>query len=270
MSVASRTGGAEASARNRFASAALAVAWRSLHNLTTTPSLLIPPLVFPIFFLTAFAGGLSSVGDVPGFDFPSGYTAFQFVFVLLQSAAFGGVFTGFSVARDFETGIVRRMMLAVPHRSAVVAGYVLVALARTVFVGVMIFVLALAAGMQVGGDGVDLAGLVGLALIVNLAATLFALGIALRFRSMQAAPLMQIPIFLVLFVAPVYVPLELLEGWIEAVASVNPATALLDAGRSLIAGEPSGVPLAFAAGAGLVALFSIWALRGLRAAERAG
>ena len=54
-----------------------------------------------LFFFAAFAGGLSAVGNVPGFDFPSGYTAFQFVFVLLQSAAFGGVFTGFAIARDF-------------------------------------------------------------------------------------------------------------------------------------------------------------------------
>ena len=36
----------------------------------------------------------------PGFDFPSGYTAFQFVFVLLQASAFGGVFTGFGIAAE--------------------------------------------------------------------------------------------------------------------------------------------------------------------------
>ena len=46
---------------------------------------------------------------VPGFDYPGGYTAFQFVFVLLQSAAFGGVFTGFGIAPDFEYGFSRRL-----------------------------------------------------------------------------------------------------------------------------------------------------------------
>src|SRR5205807_4087785 len=68
------------------------VAWRTLHNVFTNPSLLIPSIVFPLCFFVAFAGGLSSVRRVPGFDFPQGYTAFQFVFVVLQSAAFGGVF----------------------------------------------------------------------------------------------------------------------------------------------------------------------------------
>jgi ABC-2 type transport system permease protein len=52
----------------------------------------------------SFAGGLSRLRHVPGFEFQSGYTAFTFVFVLLQSAAFGGVFAGFGIARDFEYG----------------------------------------------------------------------------------------------------------------------------------------------------------------------
>ena len=89
---------------SRFTSVARAVAWRMIHNFTHNPAFLLPSIIFPLFFFTAFAGGLSNVGNVPGFDFPSGYTAFQFVFVLLQSAAFGGVFTGFSVAADFERG----------------------------------------------------------------------------------------------------------------------------------------------------------------------
>jgi ABC-2 type transport system permease protein len=81
---------------------------------------------------------------------------------------------------------------------------------------------------------------------------------------------MQVPVFLTLFLAPVYVPLELLDGWIHAVASANPATFLLEAGRGLFAGEPSGVGAAFAISFGAVALLAVWALRGLRSAERAG
>jgi ABC-2 type transport system permease protein len=87
---------------------------------------------------------------------------------------------------------------------------------------------------------------------------------------MQAGPVMQMPVFLILFFAPVYVPIELLQGWIEAVASVNPVTALLEAGRSLLAGEPEHVALAFSLAFALVLAFAAWALRGLRRAEAAG
>jgi len=258
------------SALSRFRSVALGIAWRNLHNLYTNPALLLPSLLFPLFFLTAFAGGLSRVSGVPGFDFPSGYTAFQYVFVLLQASAFGGVFTGFSIARDFEGGFARRLLLAAPRRSGIVAGYTLAAMTRTVLTGTVVTVVALLAGMQVGGSGIDLFGLALLALLTSAAATLWGTGVAMRVRSMQAAPMIQIPVFLTLFLAPVYVPVDLLAGWISTVATLNPATALLEAGRSFISGAPEGVLLAFGSGIALVAVFGLWALRGLRRAEAAG
>lgn len=251
-------------------SVARAVAWRTLHNVFTNPSLLIPSIVFPLFFFTAFAGGLSRVRDVPGFDFPQGYTAFQFVFVLLQSAAFGGVFTGFGIARDFENGFARRLMLAAPHRSGIVLGYAAAALGRWLLTVAVLTAVAFAAGMKVGGSGVDLFGLYALGLILNVAALLWACGVAMRLRTMQAGPVMQMPVFLVLFFAPVYVPLSLLRGWIHAIAVVNPVTRVVEAGRGFLAAQPTEVAAAFGAGIGLALLFAFWALRGLRSAEAAG
>jgi ABC-2 type transport system permease protein len=253
-----------------FRTIALAVAWRSIHNFLGNPAFLVPAIAFPLFFFVSFAGGLSAVADVPGFDFPAGYTAFQFVFVLLQSAAFGGVFTGFAIARDFETGFARRYLLAASNRNGIVAGYALAALVRAFLTWTVLTVVALVAGMNVGGGGIDLVGLYGLAVLVNLAATMWAAGVAMRVRSIQGGPLMQFPTFLVLFLAPVYVPLSLLSGWIHAVASVNPITALLEAGRGFIAGDPTTVALAFAVAAVLPVVFALWARGGLRRAEASG
>jgi ABC-2 type transport system permease protein len=254
----------------RFLDVARAVAWRNLHNFFSNPTLVVPALLFPLFFFTAFAGGLSSIARAPGFDFPSGYTAFQFVFVLLQASAFGGVFTGFAIARDFESGFGRRMMLAAPNRLGILAGYALAALGRAVFIWILLTGIALAVGMQVAGSGVDLVGMYTLAAIMNLTAAMWAAGIALRFRSIQAGPLMQTPVFLILFMAPVYVPLDLLNGWVKTAAQVNPVTALVEAGRGFISGGAADALLAFGIGAGLVLLFTTWAVRGLRKAETAG
>jgi ABC-2 type transport system permease protein len=252
----------------RTFSVAYGVAWRVLNNVVRNPALLVPSLVFPLFFFTAFAGGLSRVNDV--FEFPAGYTAFQFVFVLLQSAAFGGVFTGFGIARDFEHGFARRLLIAAPHRSGLVLGYAFAALGRWLITATLLTVVAVAAGMEVGGSGVDIVGLYVLALIVNAAGVLWATGVAMRVRSMQAGPLMQFPVFLTLFFAPVYVPLDLLQGWIETVATLNPLTRLLETGRGFISGSPEDVGLAFVAAFGLALAFGVWALRGLRRAEAAG
>ena len=107
-------------------------------------------------------------------------------------------------------------------------------------------------------------------MLTNLAATMWAAGVAMRVRSIQGGPLMQFPVFLILFLAPVYVPLSLLSGWIHAVASVNPVTALLEAGRGFISGEPEVVALAFAIAVTLPVLFALWARGGLKRAEAAG
>src|SRR6202035_103894 len=131
--------------------------WRSIHNTIVNPAVLVPSIVFPLFFLIAFAGGLSRIGDVPNFHYPPGYTSFQFVFVFLPSAAFGGVFTGFAVARGFDFGFARRI--------------------------------ALIARINVSDSGAHLTGLLALGVAINLAAALWACGLAMFPRTEQPGAL---------------------------------------------------------------------------------
>jgi ABC-2 type transport system permease protein len=252
---------------SRFVDVMRVVAWRSIHHYTHNPAFLIPSLLFPTFFFAAFAGGLSSVGDIPGFDYPAGYTTFMFGFVLMQASAFGGIFTGFGIAADFESGFARRMMLAAPNRLAILAGYGLSALSRTTWTAVYIFVLASLTGMDFQGGAADLLGLWLLALGIASVGILFSAGVALRMRTIQAGPLMQLPLFITLFLAPAYVPEHLLRGWVETAAAINPFTDILGAARDLLAGlhaDLSTVALIFAIG---LAVLGTWGVTGMRRAE---
>ncbi len=254
----------------RFLFVTQGVAWRSIHNTFVSPAILLPSIIFPLFFLAAFAGGLSRISNIPNFNYKPGYTAFQFAFVFLQSAAFGGVFTGFAIARDFDSGFARRLLLCAPRRSGIIAGYAIGALVRWCATGAVVTIAALLAGMNVLGSGIDLIGLLGLGIIVNLVAALWACGVAMFLRTEQAGALIQMPVFIVLFLAPVYVPLRLLTGWIHGVARVNPATVSLEAARGLLAGSPVKVGLAFGLLLTGAVVMATWARRGLASAERAG
>ncbi len=254
----------------RFFYVAKGVAWRSIHNTVVSPAILLPAIIFPLFFLVAFAGGLSRISNVPNFNYKPGYTAFVFVFVFLQSAAFGGVFTGFGIARDFDSGFARRLLLSAPRRSGIIAGYAIGALLRWFITGTVVTIAALIAGMNIGGGGINLFGLLLLGIVVNFTAALWACGVAMFLRTEQAGALIQMPVFVLLFLAPVYVPLSLLTGWIHSVARLNPATVTLEAGRGLLAGSPVKVALAFALLAGAAVLLAAFARRGLASAERAG
>jgi ABC-2 type transport system permease protein len=251
-----------------FLQVAWAVAGRQTYKYFTNPAFLAPAL-FPLFFFVAFAGGLTRVGDIPGFNYAAGYIAFQYVWALLQAVTMGGAFTGFSIASDFENGFARRLMLAASNRHGIILGYTLASLVRAFMTGTLVTVLALVTGMPITG-GFDFFGLIALAILANIAATLFGAGIAMMLRTQQAGPVIRTPIFLVLFLAPVFVPLNLLTGWIEAVARLNPFTAILDAARGFLAGDPQNVLPAFAISAALILALSLWAVFGLRQAEKAG
>jgi ABC-2 type transport system permease protein len=253
-----------------FSYVARAVAWRSIRRMFSSPALLLPTVIPPLFVLIAFAGGLSKLSGVRDFGYPLGYTAFIFVFASLQAATISGVFTGFAVARDFGTGFARRLLLTAPARSGIIAGYLAAAIVRWIVTGTIVTIAAIIGGVHVAGNGIDIAGLLGLGFLANLTAALWACGTAMLLRTEQAGALIQLPVFVLLFLAPVYVPVGLLTGWIHDIARINPATPVLEAGRGLLAGTPADLALSFSILAAGIAVTGIWARRGLSSAERAG
>jgi ABC-type multidrug transport system permease subunit len=225
------------------------VALQSARKLLKNPLKTLPPMLLPLFIFAAF-------------------TAFQFVFVLYMAAMFAGVFTSFDIVFDYESGLGARLMLGAPRRMAIVSGYLIVALGRGLVAMAVVWAIALATGMPVRGDALEIAGIVVLALLLNVAATLYGAGIALRFQTTASSVLILIPVFMVQFLTPVFSPRKQLGGWLETAAGVNPLTAPMEAGRGLLANDPVSVGLAFGAAGGLVILFSIWAVRGMRKAEQ--
>jgi ABC-2 type transport system permease protein len=251
---------------HRSVSVAGAVARRSTRKLIGNPVATLAQLAIPLFFFAAFTGALSVVGETPGFNYYN-FTAFEFVFVLYQGAMFAGVFTGIEIAFDFSGGVANRLMLAAPRREAIIGGYLVVSLERALVTIAIFWAIALATGMPVRGDALQIVGLIALALLLNLITALWGAGIALRLRSIQAGALITIPTFIVLFLSPVFVPRDRLNGWLKGVAGVNPFTPPLEAGRGLMANQPFHTALAFGILLAAVLVFSGWALRGMKSAE---
>jgi ABC-2 type transport system permease protein len=253
--------------------AALGIARRQLVRVMKTPTLLLPQLMFPLVMFAAFAGGVKAI---TGFTPPSGsggfnyynYTAFQFIFVLTLASGLSGIAIGLAAAQDFESGFARRMMLAVPRRGVLLVGYVLAGVISGLAIAIILLVVGLIGGMTIRGNALQVVGVFALASAFNVVASLFGVGLAMRARSVQIGPAMQMPVFLPLFFSPVYAPRKLLTDWLHKVANVNPMTPSLEAGRGLMAGQPVSVALAFGILLGFGVLAGLWAVTGLRQAER--
>jgi ABC-2 type transport system permease protein len=243
------------------------VAGQSLDKIRRLPPKITPALLIPLLMFAAFSGALGAVGDTRGFDYYS-YTAFVFVFVLFMSAMFAGVFNCIDILADFESGFANRFMLAAPRRLPIVIGYLIVSVCRAALGIVVVFAVAVITGMPIRGDALDLLCLVGLAFLLNIATSLYGTGVALRLQNTAAGVLIMIPTFMVLFLAPAFIPRSTLSGWLRDATDINPLTPVLESGRGFLAGDPTKIGLAFASACGLILVFWIWTVGGLRRAEQ--
>lgn len=245
------------------------VAWRNLKVLFRKPELLFPAIMLPVFFLIAFTGSTSAVDKVGEFSTPD-YTGFQYVFALCQAAAFTGAMGGFALAEDWETGFMRRLFVTSQNRMAIVVGYAIAMLVRGAIPVLVLTGVAVGIGMGVDGNPLQMVALYGLVTLLLLAALFWAAGLAMRMRSFAAAQAMVLPIFLLLFLAPVFVPLALLKGWLHAVAVGNPLTRILESGRGFLGGHYIDVQWAYLCAGGGFLILAIWAYLGTRKAEKIG
>lgn len=257
--------------RAGFFSIARYVAWRNLRDVTRAPVLIAPTLLIPLLFLIAFSGSLSRIASLP--DFGSiDYTAFQYVYALMQAAAFGGAVAGNAMTDDFVSGFMGRLMATAPKRFAIVVGVVMATIVRVALAAVILTAVAFALGIEVTHDPLKLLGLYGLALLVTLVAAFWSTGIAMHIRNANAVGLEILPVFLALFLTPVFLPLHKLHGWLHTVAHYNPFTRPIEAGRSLIAGGPwnADVGYAYAVMGGLLVVMLLFAIWGVKRANAGG
>jgi len=248
------------------ASVARATAYQSARKLLRLPAKAAPAILMPLFMYAAFGGALGAVGETSGFGYYS-YTAFVFVSVLFMAGTFSAVFTAFDVASDYETGFAHRLMLAAPRRLSIVWGYVTVSVVRCLFNVGVVFAVALATGLSVRGNVLEVVAMLALVVLVNVVTMLYGTGIALRFQSTSSSVLILIPAFMLFFLSPIFIPRHQLTGWLRDATDVNPLTPVLEAGRGFLAGDPVKVALAFIAVGGLLVFFTLWAIAGMRKAE---
>lgn len=234
------------------------IAERSVKLIPRIPSTFIPSLVMPVFFTVAFSGPFASLVNIPGF--PAEYILDWVIpFTTLQGCAFAGITTGMGVARDLESGFYDRMLLSPAPRRALLGGALLATILRAGIALVLMILIGLLAGAHFREGIVGIAMLAVAGLGLALAAGAWAIGLALRFKTQQVAPLMQMGVFLSTFLSTAQMPVELLTGWLDDVARANPVTYVLALARQGFLGEVTWATT----GEGLIAVFGMIAVLGL-------
>ncbi len=213
-----------------------AVASAELHKLIRDPTELFSRAIQPVLWLVVFGQVFSHVRGIPtgGID----YLAFMTPGILAQSVLFSAIFYGIAVIWERDLGIVHKLLVTPAPRSALVLGKALAAGLRGIIQAVIVFVIAFALGIALRWQLVPILVVLMAVMLGSAIFSTFSLIIACivktRERFMGIGQVLTMPLF---FASSAIYPLDLMPGWLRAVARINPLTYLVDALRgTMIAG----------------------------------
>ncbi|NND76515.1 MAG: ABC transporter permease [Ilumatobacter sp.] len=210
--------------------ASVGLAKRSVVNITRLPSAFLPSIAMPVFQAVSFAGTFFAITRIPGFPTSRSINWFLPLAVMMGSG-FAGIGIGFTTIRDLESGFYDRIRLSPAPRASLLAGPLLAALVRAVLMTTIVLIIGALFGARPthGIGGVLLLYVAGLG--VATLGTGWGLAIAYRFRDMRGAAVMQLTLFLVLFLSEAQTPLSIMDGWLEGVTRINPFNNIIRLGR---------------------------------------
>lgn len=208
--------------------------WRNLVTISRTPEALLPPLVISIFFLIIYNSTLGKaaafIPDIGG----NSYLGFILPLSIVSSSLAGASIAAQNLVRDIESGYFDKLQLTPISRTALLLGPIM---AGSLILGLQASVV-LGVGLLMGLESAT--GLAGLLVVIGLAVLLgtgfagFTVSAALGSGSAAATQGAGFLFFPLTFLAPTFVPLALLDGWLALAARLNPMTYVLEAMRTTI------------------------------------
>lgn len=231
---------------------ALLIVRRSLKNLLRNPAPALTGLGMSLFFLVVYDASIGGIGFLPEFH-GMGYLAYLLPMGVVSLLFASSAGAGQAVSRDIASGYLLRLALApVPRWSFVMAAVLADALA--IFASSLLVIgVGTLLGAPVGNGALSaLPAAVScavLAALLGAGISAFSSALVLRTEKVELAGTVGSCLFVLLFLAPTFVPERLMGAvWLRTVAKANPLTYVMDAMRELLTGTGSSasVPLAFA------------------------
>jgi ABC-2 type transport system permease protein len=237
----------------------LELARRSLLQTLRQPAMVIPSLVFPLVLVAVAAGGLDAATALPGFPSAS-YLDFIIAVPFIQGPLFAMINAGSALARDVETGFLKRLAMTPMQRAALLIGQLAGVLAVALLSSFVYLAAGFAFGMHFESGVLGVAALLVLALLIALAFASLGALVGLRSGSAEAVQGFFPLFFVLLFLSSMYLPRPLIEqDWFRTIATYNPVSYLIEGIRSFIVlgwdGEAIALGFAVAAGMALIGVF---------------
>lgn len=215
---------------------AAALTRRSVMATVRQPGNWLPGIVFPLVMTAVYAAQFDRATDLPGFPEVDSFLQFILPAAILQGIAFNSSNAGSEMALDIENGFFDRLISSPVARQSIFVGRVGGAAAAAGMQATVLIVVFLAFGAPVKSGVAGAVALVVIAVLLAVALSGFGLAVALRTGNAEATQSMFPLIFVLIFVSSAFFPTELMRGWYQAAAEVNPFTHVIDPTRDLVIG----------------------------------
>jgi len=232
---------------------------RAVAEIWKLPAATLPTLFIPLFFLAVNVGQVSKTfPSTTPFLHGQKYAAFQLAVTLVFATSTAT--SGLALVTDIDLGYLDKLLLAPIRRSSIVLGRLMADFVRGLLTSVLVLALGLAFGVRIKSGFGGAVVLVLLASLWGVAYAGFAQFIALRTRNVQTTNASFIIFFPLLFLTPNFVPFDLLQQPMRAMARVNPVSYIIVGLRSLVLEGWNAGQLAACAGTILATAFVLTAL----------
>lgn len=224
-------GSTKVQARNGgFVSDVFAISRRALRSVLRDPESVIPGFIIPLFFFAVNTGALQNFVEASG---DLDYKAFQLPVAIIMAVT-GPLSRALTLVEDVRSGYFDRLMMTPVRRLALLLGLMVADIALVLALTVPVLVLGYAVGVRFETGLTGIVVFVALAAYWGLGFAGFSYAIALKTAN-AAAVSSSFMIFLpLMFLTPMFIPLEAMSGWMANVAQYNPVTYLLGSLRSII------------------------------------
>ena len=224
------------------------MARRSVLQTLRQPALIIPPIVFPLIMMAINTGGLDAATNLPGFPADS-YLDFAIAVPFMQCALFACINAGAGLARDVETGFLKRLAMTPMQRAALMIGHLGGVMLVALVSALIYLVVGFAAGMDFEAGALGVPALLALALLISLAFAGLGAYVGLRSGSGETVQGFFPLFFVLLFLSSMSLPRPLIEqDWFRFIATYNPVSYMIEGVRSFIITGWDGEALALGFG----------------------
>jgi ABC-2 type transport system permease protein len=207
---------------------------RSVTQTLRQPALIIPPILFPLCLLAVNTGGLHAATKLPGFP-TDNYLNFAIAIPFMQGALFASINAGSSLARDVETGFLKRLALTPMQRSALLIGNLGGVMTVAALSSCIYLVVGFAAGLHMEAGAGGVVALIVLAFLIALAFAALGAFVGLRAGSGEAVQGLFPVFFVFLFLSSQALPRPLIEqDWFRTIATWNPVSYMIEGIRSVV------------------------------------